>query len=426
MAEKSCNGLTSADGGAWVVDISTEAKLTINPIRAIVDALKVEPNPDKEVIRLSIGDPTAYGNLPPSKLVSSAVAEEVENGQSNGYCLSFGSKAACSAVAEYYSTPEAPLTCSDVVLASGCSGALSMAINVLTNPGDNILIPCPGFSLYRCLASARQVEARSYRLIPEKSWEIDLDNMESLIDENTKAIVVNNPSNPCGSVYTLQHLKDIAAVAYRRRVPIISDEVYAGMAFHGTKFHSMAQVAPNQPILTCGGLAKKYLVPGWRLGWVFVHDQHHVLDLVREGLRKLSTQILGPCSLIQAALPAIIRETPQEFFDNTIRHCEEAAGIAFGLLSEVPSLTPVMPSGAMYMMIGIKTDMLVDIDNDIQFTEKLMAEESVFCLPAQCFQYPDFFRIVLCVPMPMMSVACSRISEFCHRHQRQTITNGTH
>ena len=112
---------------------------------------------------------------------------------------------------------------------------------------------------------------------PDRQWEIDLEHLEQQIDSNTVAIVVVNPSNPCGSVYSKQHLLDILAVAERHFLPIIGDEIYGGMVFKGQKFYSIASLSKNVPVLSCGGIGKKYLVPGWRVGWILIHDRNEVL-----------------------------------------------------------------------------------------------------------------------------------------------------
>ena len=98
--------------------------------------------------------------------------------------------------------------------------------------------------------------------------------MDQLIDKDTVAIVVVNPSNPCGSVYSKQHLLDILAVAEKHSLPIIADEIYNDLVFKGQHSYPIATLSKNVPILSCGGLGKKYLVPGWRVGWILIHDRH--------------------------------------------------------------------------------------------------------------------------------------------------------
>ena len=141
-----------------------------------------------------------------------------------------------------------------------------------------------------------------------------MNDLQSLIDENTAAIVINNPSNPCGSVYSKEHLQEILRVAETYCVPIIADEIYDEMVFGDDEFHPMASLTKTVPILTCGGIAKDYMVPGWRLGWILVHDRQGIFEKeVRKGLVNLSQIILGANSLIQAILPDVFNEVPKSF-----------------------------------------------------------------------------------------------------------------
>ncbi|XP_011672090.2 tyrosine aminotransferase [Strongylocentrotus purpuratus] len=408
----------------WDTRASEASLRTINPIRGIVDGMKLEPNPDKDIIALSIGDPTKFGNLDPSEDVVDAVNVSLKSGKSNGYSPSVGFVDARAAVAKKYSHPDAPLTSEDVILTCGCSGALDLAIGVLADAGQNILVPRPGFALYATLAGSYDIEYRFYELMPCKSWEVDLENLESQIDEKTACIIVNNPSNPCGSVFSKEHIQDIIKIASKHHLPIVSDEVYADMVFSGSTFYSVASLASNVPVLTCGGLAKRYLAPGWRLGWILIHDPVGAFEEeVRLGLFRLSTKILGPCTLIQSALPAILEKTSNSFHENTMDILKTNAEICFKFLDATPGLKPIMPKGSMYIMCGIEIDKFHGFMDDMEFVQCLMSEESVFCLPGKCFEYPNYFRVVLCVPEEKTSEACKRIKEFCTRHYRGGLIN---
>ncbi|KAK2164060.1 hypothetical protein LSH36_69g02015 [Paralvinella palmiformis] len=176
------------------------------------------------------------------KLLNEAVIESIRSEKCNGYAPSTGYEYAREA---------------DVIFTSGCSGALDLAIIVLANPGQNILIPQPEFSLYKTLAESLGIVVKHYNLLPERIWEADLDHLESLIDDNTAAIIVNNPSNPCGSVYSKNHIQGILDIANRYKVPIIADEIYAYFVFPGQEFVSMASQTKDVPILSCGGLTKR-------------------------------------------------------------------------------------------------------------------------------------------------------------------------
>jgi len=141
--------------------------------------------------------------------------------------------------------------------------------------------------------------------------------MERLVDKNTAAIVINNPNNPCGAVYSKQHLRAILRLAERHKVPIIADEIYGNMVYGGAQFHPLASLGARVPIITCDGISKLYfqffvysillrivmffitrfLVPGWRLGWLVIHDVDGAFVEIRQGIRQLSQKIVGPCAL---------------------------------------------------------------------------------------------------------------------------------
>lgn len=265
----------------------------------------------------SPGDPTTFGNLKPAPQVIEAIRKVVKEGSKNGYGPSNGFPEARQAVAEYVAH-QGPVSANDVILCSGCSCALDLCISVLAGPGQNILIPKPGFSIYKTLAEGFGVECRYYDLIPERNWEVDLDQLESLIDANTATIVVTNPSNPCGSVFSREHLEAILDIAERHFVPIIADEIYEHFVFPGQEFHSVSSLSRKVPVLSCGGLTKRFLVPGWRMGWIVIHDRDNVLQGVRKGLANLSSRILGANTLVQGALPEILRNTPQSFYDELV------------------------------------------------------------------------------------------------------------
>ncbi|ETN75363.1 hypothetical protein NECAME_12417 [Necator americanus] len=149
---------------------STHAANTINPIRRIVDAVSVAPNPDKSLIKLHLGDPTLTGALPPSQVAVDALVEAVKSHKNDGYGPAVGTQAAREAVATRYTHPEAPITADDVILASGCSHALQMAIEGIANPGDNILIPQPGFPLYSTLCRPHGIEEESVFCLPGSAF----------------------------------------------------------------------------------------------------------------------------------------------------------------------------------------------------------------------------------------------------------------
>lgn len=155
----------SHNRASWKVPASIISKRTSNPIRAIVDHIKVKPNANKSMISLALGDPTLFGNFKIHQTCTDAVAKQLHSYKANGYPPSTGYQQSRQAVADKFTTPEAPLSFQDVIITSGCSGALDMCIGVLCNEGDNILLPRPGFSLYQTLADSKGVEVRYYDLL---------------------------------------------------------------------------------------------------------------------------------------------------------------------------------------------------------------------------------------------------------------------
>ena len=139
--------------------------------------------------------------------------------------------------------------------------------------------------------------------------------MEALVDDRTRAILVNNPSNPCGSVYSRSHLVALLAFASSRRVPIIADEIYAHMVFGDAEFVSLASLTRDVPLVLVGGIAKQYLVPGWRVGWLALVDRNEAWARARvpDAARSQAQVLIGANTLVQSAVPRLLRETPSKF-----------------------------------------------------------------------------------------------------------------
>jgi len=321
-------------------------------------------------------------------------------------------------VAKKFSTPEAPLTFEDVVITSGCSGALELCIGVLASAGQNILLPAPGFSIYQTICEHEGIQTKFYKLLPERGWEVDLLQLESLIDSKTAAIVINNPSNPCGSVYTKEHLQNILSICERHRIPVIADEIYGDMVYYGNVFYPMASLSQTVPILTVGGMANIFIVPGWRLGWILIHNKNDLFKEVKIGLIKLSQLILGASTLIQSCVEEALLNTPQNYYDELFSSLGKQALYLCNRLSKIEGLKVVKPGGAIYMMFGIEVEQFKEIADDVEFSKKLLMEEMVFVLPGKIFRCDNFIRLVICPPMEKLSEACDRIEAFCKRHHK--------
>jgi len=354
------------------------------------------------------------------------VEEMLKGNYGNGYAASFGTLPAREAIATYSSREGSLVTANDIVVGSGCSGALELVVAVLINDGDNILIPRPGFSLYEVLISSLGGVSKSYPLLPEKDWECDIIAMEAAIDSKTRAILINNPSNPCGSNYSKEHLQQIVDVAKRHNLLIVADEIYGALVFDGD-FTPIQSVRGDVPVLSVGGIAKEFVVPGWRVGWVVIHDHTNQLNEIRVGLRNLSTTTLGANTLIQGALPKVLTpsagsedslalSTFHTFYLNLLR---ENSLLCENVLADCPQVQMIRPKGAMYAMMQVNFDKLDGtMLDDTTFSQVLLREENLIVLPGQCFCMPNYVRLVVCCPSDVLTVALNRIKAFCVRHAK--------
>lgn len=400
-------------GDGWRVAASDRSLRTINPIRNLVQNIRVTPNPAKKAIKLSVGDPTVYGNLVVSASIVDALCKELKSGRSNGYSLSMGDASARAAIATRYSTSSSKLSPDDVFITSGASGALELAIGTLANEGDNILLPSPGFPLFRTLAEGFGIECRFYELDPEQNWQVKLKDLAKVVDTRTRAILVNNPSNPCGSVFSREHMEDIMAVAAALRLPVIADEVYADMVFTG-EFESFGAVSAEVPTLVVGGISKQFVVPGWRVGWVLVHDRGNIFEKsgVKRGLRQLTTRMICANTPVQMVIPKMLED--RFGFQAIMKELQSNADFTAKSLKSVEGLKCVEARGAMYVMVGVDVSRM-GLKDDMDFVERLFEEEAVFVLPGQCFKAPNFVRVVFAAPKAVLADAFSRMAAFCKR-----------
>lgn len=235
--------------------------------------------------------------MSPCPIAIQAVANALQTpGHAASYVNALGTHPARVAIAAVHSSPPYHTLLPDnVIVANGCSGALELALTALLDDDNDksiLLVPEPGFPLYQVIAESHGARVIHYPLLPDQEWQIDLDELQAILtqyQELVRAVVVNNPSNPTGAVYSLNHLRDIVHICERNRLPIVADEVYGDLVFgdgFGTEetnnnrrpvFVPLARVAArlgrNVPVITASGLGKQYLLPGWRVGWICFQDK---------------------------------------------------------------------------------------------------------------------------------------------------------
>jgi tyrosine aminotransferase len=319
--------------------------------------------------------------------VKEAVRLALDNPKVNGYGPALGLDEAKEAIAKRYANRFATkFDAKDIFITSGCSHALQMAISGAVSEGEALLLPKPGFSIYHTITEHFGINGIDYPLLPDNNWEIDLKKVEALFKQHRPvAWLINNPSNPCGSVYRKDHLRACIDMAKRYKILIIADEIYEDIVFEGHQYHPMASLSLEHPIVTCSGLAKRYMVPGWRLGWIALHDPLNRVEELRGAFFNLAGLILGPCTLIQAALPFIFDNVPEEHYRSVNTILEGNAQViveAFRNTLCDAKVKLLAPQGTLYMMLQ-----LPEGTDDVKWCQDLLAEENVLLLPGTVPNY---------------------------------------
>lgn len=378
----------------------------------------------KSVIPLGYADPSPFECYRVPKEAEDSLVEAIRSGKYNGYAPAVGLPEARRAVAEYLS-PGLPykLVADEVYLTSGCRQAMDVTVAVLGCKDANILLPRPGYPLYEALLAYYGIEARHYNLIPERNWEVDLDHLETIADRNTVAMVLVNPNNPCGVVFSHEHLAKVAETAKKLGLLIVSDEVYAPLVFDHRQFVPMGLFATVVPVVTLGSISKRWLVPGWRLGWIVTCDPNGILKETKiiEGMRNLLNVVVDPATIAQAALPNILKKTTQDFYEQTLRTLCHAGDICYSRAQKLDVLCcHSKPQGSMFLMIKINIHCFEDLNDDVEFCGKLAKEESVIVLPGSLLGMKNWIRVAFAVYPSMLEEAWDRIESFCKRHAKST------
>ncbi|KAM3199993.1 putative aminotransferase TAT2 [Capsicum annuum] len=304
----------------------------------------------------------------------------------------------------------------DVYVTASCTQAIEITMSILAKTNCNILLPRPGFPTYALCAAFRNVEVRYYDLVPENNWQVDLKAIEDLADQNTIAIVIINHGNPCGNVYFYDHLEKIAETTKRVKTLIIADEVYGHLAFGENPFISMGLFSSITPVLTLGSLSKRWLVPGWRLGWFVINDPNCIFKSPKivERIKKYCDIGGGPGTFIHAAVPKIIESTKEDFFRNTLKMLKKNSDICYEKIKDIPCINcPYKSQGSMFVMVKLNSANLQDISDDIDFCFKLAKEESVILLPGTAVGLKIWLRITFAVEPSFLEEGLRRLKSFC-------------
>eukprot|EP00268_Persea_americana_P043408 TRINITY_DN43629_c0_g1_i7.p1 TRINITY_DN43629_c0_g1~~TRINITY_DN43629_c0_g1_i7.p1 ORF type:complete len:425 (+),score=66.07 TRINITY_DN43629_c0_g1_i7:117-1391(+) len=391
---------------------------TISKITANLDHRYKRPT-----IPLARGDPSHSPCFRTTPIAEDAIISAVRSAQFNSYAPRFGLLPARRAIAEYLSRDlPCKLSPDDVFLTVGCKQAIKIVISALALPRANILLPRPAYPFYDSYATQYGVEARYCDLIPERNWEIDLDSVESVADENTVAIVIINPGNPCGNVFTYEQLAKVAETARDLGILVISDEVYGHLTFGNNPFVPMGVFGSVVPVITVGSISKRWVVPGWRLGWLVTCDHKGILKEAKivDHIKNCRDVSSSPATFIQGAIPQILGNTSEDFFNKTIELLKQAADICYERIKEIDCITcPCKPEGSMFVMVKMNLSLLEDILDDLDFCCKLAKEESVVILPGSAVGWTNWLRITFAIEPSSLEEGLGRLKSFCQKHAKK-------
>jgi alanine-synthesizing transaminase len=389
------------------VRVATRLRGFTYAIRNIVaEARKIEAA-GRPVRYLNIGDPIQFGFRTPPHLVD-AVARAMRDGH-NGYTPSVGIASAREAVAAEYVRRQMPVSPDRVVLTSGTSEGIELALGALADAGDEVLVPTPTYPLYTAVLAKLGARAVFYRTDPDRGWLPDLDDVKRLLTPATRAIVVIDPNNPTGAVYPESTRRALIDLAERARVPIFADEVYSELGFDGS-LPLLGSLAPDAAIISFSSLSKAYLAPGWRAGWLAVGRSDR-LDDVLGAIKKLADGRLcspGPMQYgIEAALTGD-RSHQHDF----VRELRLRADLTMARLATIPGLRCVPPHAAFYAMPRVA---LAPGTTDEDFVLGLLRATGILCVYGSGFGLPadqGFFRVVFLAPLDELGAIYDDLATF--------------
>ncbi|HWB29636.1 MAG TPA: aminotransferase class I/II-fold pyridoxal phosphate-dependent enzyme [Vicinamibacterales bacterium] len=375
----------------------------------VVEAKKVEAA-GRRVRYLNIGDPVQFGFRTPPHLIE-AVERAMRDGH-NGYVPSAGIEPARAAVAQEYTRRGMPVPADRVVVTQGTSEGIELALSVLADPGDEVLVPTPTYPLYTAVLAKIGARAVYYRTDPERGWQPDLDDIRRRTTSSTRAIVVIDPNNPTGAVYPEATRRAVIDFADRAGLTILADEVYGDVSFDGPT-PLIGSLAPDAPIISFSSLSKAYLAPGWRTGWLVVSNCRR-LDEVLAGIRKMADgRLCSPGPMQYAIEPALNGDRAHQAAFAHALHVR--AELTTRRLSAIPGMRCVMPRAAFYAMPQVT---LPRGTTDQDYILALLRDTGILCVYGSGFgtaPADGFFRIVYLAPPDELDAIYDDMADFTAR-----------
>ena len=383
-----------------------------------IEAMEMEKRGAK-ILKLNTGNPATFGfELPDS--IKNALNGAAERGL--GYCDFKGMPDAREAICEYHKSKGLlGISPDDIFIGNGVSEVVNFALMPLLNPGDEVLIPTPSYSLWTnsvILAGAKPV---FYICDEAADWQPDIKDIKSKITDKTRAIVIINPNNPTGALYSDEILVKIADIARENGLLIFSDEIYDRLVMDGKKHTSIAALAPDIPIVTMNGLSKSHCLCGYRCGWMIISGPRELTEDYKAGIVKLTSMRLCSNTLAQAVIPAALADmdTPASMIMPGGRIYEQREATVKAL-EKIEGLSFVKNSAAFYLFPKLDTKRF-NITSDKTFARDLLLATNILLVPGSGFDFktPDHFRIVMLPRPETLTDAMERMGEFLKNYKQK-------
>ena len=385
----------------------------------IVDAARQMEDEGQKIIKLNIGNLAPFGFEPPEEIVEDMV-RNLPN--SAGYSDSKGIFAARKAVMHYTQQQGVQgVTLDDIYIGNGASDLIIMATTALLNDGDELLVPAPDYPLWTAATSLAGGKPVHYLCDEHNGWMPDLDDIRSKITPRTKGIVVINPNNPTGALYSDELLLGIIDIAREHGLIIMADEVYDKVLYDGVKHTAMASLSTDVLTLTFNSLSKAYRACGYRAGWMYISGDKAVAKDYIEGLNmlaniKLGSNVPGQWA-VQTALGGYqsIKDLVKE--GGRLRRQRD---LAYELISKIPGVTCVKPQAALYMFPRLDPAMY-PIADDREFFLEVLKATRVMLVQGSGFNFPDnqHFRIVFLPQEDDLREAINRLAKFLEGYRKR-------
>ena len=375
------------------------------------EAMRMQAN-GINVLKLNTGNPAAFGfPLPES------IRKAIEGREASGvaYCDFQGMVDAREAIVRYQTSKGIEgLSIDDVFIGNGVSEVVNFALMPLLNPGDEVLIPSPNYSLWSntiLLAGAKPV----YYLCDEASdWNPDIADLRSKVTPKTRAMVIINPNNPTGALYSTDILNEMLQVAREHNLIVFSDEIYDRLLLDDLKHVSTASLAPDLTVVTMNGLSKSHSLCGYRCGWMVISGPRAVTEAYRSGIVQLTSLRLCSNALAQLVIPAALEdmETPASMVRPGGRYFEQRKA-TLDVLDTIDGISYVKNKAAFYLFPKLDVKKF-GITNDKKFAGDLLRATNILIVPGSGFDWaePDHFRIVMLPEAPQLREAMIRMGNF--------------